>query len=235
MRKVTIVNNNEQRQNVIENSEATTLGELKAELLKAGIPFEGCTFLEGHMRAELVDDAAPLPETVMFRGQPTTDLVFLLTTPSKKVNSGSERTDIYGQIKSLKLEDECYKRFGKNFTQCKTSDLKALVEEKSSKKGKKAAKVAKADEVTKVMEKDPVQAMKEAVGYYSVEQVLMGIVSALHMEGILTDEVSQFFAVSLMEASKEEKEAPAKPAAKKANEAEVISQEEIDELFDWVR
>ena len=229
MRKVTIVNNNEQRQNVIENSEATTLGELKAELLKAGIPFEGCTFLEGHMRAELVDDAAPLPETVMFRGQPTTDLVFLLTTPSKKVNSGSERTDIYGQIKSLKLEDECYKRFGKNFTQCKTSDLKALVEEKSSKEGKKAAKVDK-----KVKE-ETVEVPEAIVGHFTVEEVLMGIVSALNMEGILTDEISQSFSESLMEASKEKKEAPAKPTAKKANESEVISQEEIDELFDWVR
>ena len=64
MRKVTIINNKTQSQKVIQDSEATTLGELKREMRERGIEYEGMTFYEGHLRAELKDDASPLPATV---------------------------------------------------------------------------------------------------------------------------------------------------------------------------
>lgn len=86
-RKVIIVNNKTQSQKTIM-SNATTLGELKAEARAAGINIEDMTWYEGHMRAELKDDAAPLPATVMWKGTETTDLTFLLTQPEKKVKSG---------------------------------------------------------------------------------------------------------------------------------------------------
>ena len=41
------------------------------------------------------------------------------------------RADAYAAIKSKGLQEECVKRFGKNFTMCKTADLVALVNEKS--------------------------------------------------------------------------------------------------------
>lgn len=86
-RKVIIMNNKTQSQKTIM-SNATTLGELKAEARNAGINIEDMTWYEGHMRAELKDDAAPLPATVMWKGTETTDLTFLLTQPEKKVKSG---------------------------------------------------------------------------------------------------------------------------------------------------
>ena len=39
-----------------------------------------------------------------------------------------ERKEAYEQIKKLGLQEECKKQFGKNFTQCKTSELEAVIE-----------------------------------------------------------------------------------------------------------
>jgi hypothetical protein len=111
-------------------SNATTLGELKAEARAAGINIEDMTWYEGHMRAELKDDSAPLPATVMWKGTETTDLTFLLTQPEKKVKSGvMSRAEAYAKIRVMDLGELCKEKYGKNYTQCSTSDLIALIEE----------------------------------------------------------------------------------------------------------
>lgn len=128
-RKVIIVNNKTQSQKTIM-SNATTLGELKAEARNAGINIEDMTWYEGHMRAELKDDSAPLPATVMWKGTETTDLTFLLTQPEKKVKSGAmSRAEAYSRIKTFGLQKACVDKYGKNFTQCSTNDLIALIED----------------------------------------------------------------------------------------------------------
>jgi hypothetical protein len=128
-RKVIIVNNKTQSQKTIM-SNATTLGELKAEAVAAGINITDMTWYEGHMRAELKDDAAPLPATVMWKGTETTDLTFLLTQPEKKVKSGvMSRAEAYSKIKTWGLQKACMDKYGKNFTQCSTNDLFILIEE----------------------------------------------------------------------------------------------------------
>ena len=38
-----------------------------------------------------------------------------------------ERKEAYEQIKKLGLQEECKKKFGKNFTQCKTYELEAVI------------------------------------------------------------------------------------------------------------
>ena len=38
-----------------------------------------------------------------------------------------ERKEAYEQIKKLGLQEECKKQFGKNFTQCKTSEREAVI------------------------------------------------------------------------------------------------------------
>lgn len=132
-RKVIIVNNKTQAQTTIM-SNATTLGELKAEAESAGVNIDGMTWYEGHMRAELKDDASPLPATVMWRGQETTELTFLLTQPEKKVKSGAmSRAEAYNAIKANNLQELCKARYGKNFTQVPTSDLVTLIEENQPK------------------------------------------------------------------------------------------------------
>lgn len=129
-RKVTIINNKTQSQKVIQASSATTLGELKREMREAGIEYEGMTFFEGHLRAELKDDASILPTNIPYKGQIVNDLTFLLTAPEKKIKSGAmSRAEAYNAIKARGLQDECVKRFGKNFTMCKTQDLIDLLGE----------------------------------------------------------------------------------------------------------
>lgn len=129
-RKVTIINNKTQSQKVIQASAATTLGELKREMREAGIEYEGMTFFEGHLRAELKDDASILPTNIPYKGQVVNDLTFLLTAPEKKIKSGAmSRAEAYNAIKARGLQDECVKRFGKNFTMCKTQDLIDLLGE----------------------------------------------------------------------------------------------------------
>lgn len=150
-RKITIIDNKNQSQKVIADSQATTLGELKSEMRARGISYEGCTFYCGQMRAELKDDAAPLPATVMYRGQEVTDLTFLLTAPEKKIKSGAmSRAEAYSKIKSMGLGELCKEKYGKNFTQCSTSDLIALIEGNSD---TKAPETPKAPKVTKKEEK----------------------------------------------------------------------------------
>lgn len=137
-RKVTIINSKSQSQKVIQDSKATTLGELKAEMRERGIDYEGMTFFEGHMRAELKDDAAPLPTNIPYKGQVVNDLTFMLTAPEKKVKSGAmSRAEAYNEVKRLGLQDKCKQVYGRNFTQCGTADLIALIE-KANTKGNKS-------------------------------------------------------------------------------------------------
>lgn len=152
-RKVTIINNKTQSQKVIQASAATTLGELKREMREAGIEYEGMTFFEGHLRAELKDDASILPTNIPYKGQVVNDLTFLLTAPEKKIKSGAmSRAEAYNAIKARGLQDECVKRFGKNFTMCKTQDLIDLLGEG-----------APAKEEKKEVAKEPVKKEKPEV------------------------------------------------------------------------
>lgn len=157
-RKVTIINSRTQSQKVITDSKATTLGELKAEMRERGIDFSDMTFFEGHMRAELKDDAAPLPTNIPYKGQVVNDLTFMLTAPEKKVKSGAmSRAEAYDKIKELGLQAECVKKFGRNFTMCKTSDLISLIESKSSSKPTPKVKEVKQEVKTKLKENTTVE------------------------------------------------------------------------------
>lgn len=39
-----------------------------------------------------------------------------------------ERKEAYAKIKELNLQEECKKKYGKNFTQCKTNELTHLIQ-----------------------------------------------------------------------------------------------------------
>ena len=108
-------------------TEATTLGELKAAMRQANIAYDGMTFYEGLTKSELVDDASILPHDVVRNGQTTNNLVFMLTNTNKKIRSGYDRLELYNIIKAKGLAEECKERLGKNFTVCKTSELEELV------------------------------------------------------------------------------------------------------------
>ena len=142
-RKITIVSTKNQSKKVIMSS-ATTLAELKSDLRANGIDYGGMTFFEGTSKVELKNDASVLPHDVPWKGTVTNELVFMLTNTNKKIRSGAmSRMEAYAEIKRMGLQDACLKKFGKNFTMCKTTDLIALVEgSKDSKEEASAAQVA---------------------------------------------------------------------------------------------
>ena len=205
-RKVIIINNKTQSQKTIM-SNANTLGELKAEARNAGVNIEGMTWYEGHMRAELKDDSAELPATVMWRGQETTDLTFLLTQPEKKVKSGiMSRAEAYAKIKAMNLGNACKVRFGKNFTQCSTNDLIELI--------------TAAESTCDVQEEAPVEIVKtEVKPQGSVVDALKVLVNALYRNDCLEEE--------------DYEEVMSELEGKKVT-SDKMSRKDIDEMFSFV-
>lgn len=133
-RKITVVSTKTQKKSVIMSG-AETLGELKKDFREAGIDYEGMTFYEGTSKTELKTDESVLPKDVPYTNRTTgetkntNELVFMLTNTNKKIKSGAmTRTEVYNAIKAKGLQAECRKRFGRNFTMCKTSDLVSLIE-----------------------------------------------------------------------------------------------------------
>lgn len=122
-REILIANTKTQKRSKVTTS-ATTLGELKADLRAAGIDYSGMTFTEGISKTQLLDDATQLPQNVMYKGQPTNNLVILLTNIKKNIASGyMSRKEAYQAIKEHNLQDAVKEEFGRNFTQVSTSDL----------------------------------------------------------------------------------------------------------------
>ena len=126
-RKIVIVSTRTQKKSVIETN-ATTLGELKVALDAAGIDYDGMTFYEGTSKTELKANESVLPHDVPYKGTVTNELVFMLTNTNKNIKSGmGERAELFKKIKALGLQEVCIKKFGKNFTQCKSTDLESLI------------------------------------------------------------------------------------------------------------
>ena len=135
-RKITVIQTKNQKKSVIMSA-ATTLAELKSDLRANGIDYGGMAFFEGTSKVELKNDASVLPHDVPYKGTITNELVFMLTNTNKKIRSGAvamSRAEAYSAIKSMGLQDACVKKFGKNFTMCKTIDLIALVQSNGASK-----------------------------------------------------------------------------------------------------
>lgn len=126
-RKIIVINSKTQEQ-IVLNSSAVTLGDLKAELDQMNISYAGATFREGRSKYELADNEAVLPTNIPYKGEIINDLVFLLTTPNKKITSGAySRNDLYSIIKEKSYEDAIKAKFDKNYTVCKSVDLEAFI------------------------------------------------------------------------------------------------------------
>lgn len=223
-RKVTIINNKTQSQKVIQASAATTLGELKREMREAGIEYEGMTFFEGHLRAELKDDASILPTNIPYKGQVVNDLTFLLTAPEKKIKSGvMSRAEAYNAIKARGLQDECVKRFGKNFTMCKTQDLIDLLGEGSA----KAAPVK--EEKKEVVKEKTAKEVKET----KQEKSVVTTTSEGNVAGALEVLLEDLYGSDVIEEGTYDRAmAVLKGTTHKAPER--MSKEEINQMFDFV-
>ena len=151
-RKITVVQTKNQKKSVIMSA-ATTLAELKSDLRANGIDYDGMTFFEGTSKVELKNDASVLPHDVPYKGIVTNELVFMLTNTNKKIRSGAtnmSRMEAYNAIKSMGLQNACVKKFGKNFTMCKTIDLIALIQSNGAAKPAPVAPKAGAKKEEKV-------------------------------------------------------------------------------------
>lgn len=180
-RKITVVQTKNQKKSVIMSA-ATTLAELKKDLRDNGIDYDGMTFFEGTSKVELKNDASVLPHDVPYKGTVTNELVFMLTNTNKKIRSGAvamSRAEAYSAIKSMGLQDACVKKFGKNFTMCKTADLIALVQSNSASKPTPAAPKAEAKDETKKEEKVEAPVAPISNGSKCVDTVARAAISKL--------------------------------------------------------
>lgn len=215
-RKVTIINSKTQSQKVIQDSKATTLGELKKEMRERGIDYTGMTFFEGHMRAELKDDAAPLPANIPYKGQVVNDLTFMLTAPEKKVRSGAmSRAEAYAEIKKRHLQSVCVDKFGKNFTQCSTADLISLFEKGST----NAAPAPKAEKPVEA-EAAPVTSDTPSHTGCNCSNAIAMLTEALYSNDTIEEETYDAVMAAL--------------TGKSCNTPEKMSKKEIDEMFGFV-
>lgn len=132
-REIIVANTKTQKRNKIVTN-ATTLAELKAAFNDAGIDYSGMTFTEGISKTQLLDDATQLPQNVMYKGQPTNNLVILLTNTKKNIASGihaADRQAAYSIIKERGFQEEIKEVFGRNFTQVSTADLQNFIEDRT--------------------------------------------------------------------------------------------------------
>lgn len=110
-------------------STATTVAELKADLHKIGISTENMAIQEGLTKMKFNSDGDYLPHDVPYKGTSTNNLVFRITQKEKHISSGTgtSRAELYAKVKELGLQDKIKAKFGKNFTQCKGTDLEAMI------------------------------------------------------------------------------------------------------------
>ena len=231
VRKITVVSTRNQKKSVIMSA-ATTLAELKADLRQNGIDYEGMTFYEGTSKVELKDDNSVLPHDVPYKGQTTNELVFMLTNTNKKIRSGAamSRADAYAAIKAKGLQGECVKRFGKNFTMCKTADLITLIYEKAASKPVPAAPT-KEKKVTEAKEEKAKECTCTNEGVDTkARAALSRLVTILADNCTLEDweveEIKDILSAKANVATSEDY---------KPSSASSYSDDEIDKMFDFAR
>lgn len=151
-RKITVVDSQSQSVKVIMSA-AETLGELKQDLSANGYNLENKAFYEGLTRIELKTNDSILPHDVPRNGTTTNELVIRITTAQKKINSGMTRAEVYQTIKEKNLAETVKNMYGKNFTQCSTVDLLAVIANFSSKKAAKPVSEPVVDSNTELIEK----------------------------------------------------------------------------------
>lgn len=115
---------------------ATTYGQLKEELLSQGFNLSNTRVTEGNTQLDLVNNDAILPVNIQKRGQVTNDLIIVMT-PNARPKSGSidvqnaSYAELKAEVKALchgEQFEEARALFG-NYTQMKTAVLRDLLQE----------------------------------------------------------------------------------------------------------
>lgn len=130
-RVITTVNENTHQKKVFM-SEAETLGQLKADFAANGVEYEGFVLFEGNTGHSIDgNDNTLLPRDVtkINTTETTNNLMIFLCNDKKKIKSGADRKELYNKIVAFGLKDKCYAEFDKNYTNCSSKVLEALIKE----------------------------------------------------------------------------------------------------------
>jgi hypothetical protein len=161
VREILIANTKTQKRYKV-NTAATTLGELKAALDAEGIEYADMTFTEGISKTQLTSDDSQLPTNVMYKGQPTNNLVMLLTNTTKNIASGvMPRKELYTIIRENSLSDDLKKEFG-NWTIITTEALEEFIRNNYDILGNNE-EVVEDEETTEDMDDEDVEATHPAL------------------------------------------------------------------------
>ena len=179
-RKITVVSTATQSKKVISTN-AETLRDLKTALDEANIKYDNMSFLEGVSRTELISDESQLPSNVMYKGEPTNNLVIILTNAKKNISSGTySRKEMYDFIKENNLGEDVKETYAKNYTQCSNGELEYYVAEhinvtkkaKSAASGKKSKPMDKKKETNTSDLNDVVFALKVIVAQLADKKII---------------------------------------------------------------
>ena len=179
-RKITVVSTATQSKKVISTN-AETLRDLKTALDEANIKYDNMSFLEGISRTELISDESQLPSNVMYKGEPTNNLVIILTNAKKNISSGTySRKEMYEFIKENNLGEDVKETYAKNYTQCSNGELGYYVAEhinvtkkaKSAASGKKSKPMDKKKETNTSDLNDVVFALKVIVAQLADKKII---------------------------------------------------------------
>ena len=137
-RKITIVDPTTQKTSTIISG-AETLGQLKVDLAQNNINFSNeSVFYEGLSHTEFSLDDAQLPRDVVYRDEPTNELVIMIAPRTKKIKSGADRMGNYNLIRRNNWQLEIRQCYGKSFTNCSNDELDAFITGKYRSINKKA-------------------------------------------------------------------------------------------------
>lgn len=243
-REILIANTKTQKRSKITTS-ATTLGELKNDLRAAGIDFSNMTFTEGISKTQLLSDDTQLPQNVMYKGQPTNNLVILLTNTKKNIASGAyTRQELYAILKQHGLQDAIKAEFGKNFTQVTTLDLTKFIEANVKKseapktepveQPKNEPKVSEQPEQTKESESP----LTPQPAILSVDSTFFMHIDLLANEGMLTVPDLQKLErnihklVITMSGEQEDTDKPVAQGQSASTSDNLIDDDDIDDIID---
>lgn len=166
-RKIIIVDSASNSQTPITTN-ATTFGQLKAAVRAAGINIDGKDWLEGLTKTQPMSDDALLPTNVNYKGQVTNNLVYMLTNTNKKTRSGAmSYNEMKSYIKNNGLAAEFQQKYGKNYTQGKTTEFQEFIAAHSApiSQPSKAPETEQTVEVPSTEVQTPIAEVKTNVDY----------------------------------------------------------------------
>lgn len=116
---------------IVFDTEVTTFGGLKDEFRNHNIDITDKAIYEGLTKIEIskMDDEGILPHDVMYKGNRTDNLVFMITPAKKNFNSGMNGQEIFVEIKKRGLEKKVKEVYGKNYTLVSNDNLLKLIVE----------------------------------------------------------------------------------------------------------